>query len=421
MSADAGGVVASASDPEEPPASASTLAALGDRNFFPYFVGNLLSSCGTWFHNIAQTLFVYRATGSVFLVGVVNLCQFASVFLLGAKAGVAADVVDRRRLLLTTQVASAAISGVLALLAGSGHLTVPVMVVAALALGVAHTFSTPAMLALVPQLVEPVNLGPAVALNIVTLNVARAIGPVLGALVVDQLGIPAAFGLNALSFTALIVGLLIVVPRPTPLRDRSIPLRLRDTMRGIRRRPELMVLFIAGTCASMTIDPVNTLSPGFATDVFHRPDTLVGWLVGAFGFGAVVAGVTVSRQPHADDRVIAHRIGLLVLAFVVFAATSYLPIALIALAVAGFAYIASTAAALTRVQHSTDPGEHGRMTALWSMAFMGSRPIASVIDGGVASWTNVRVATWLMVLPAVFGGWLLLARSRADAIAQPAA
>lgn len=408
----------SADGAERPPAS--TLGALRDRNFLPYFVGNLLSSCGTWFHNIAQTLFVYRATGSVFLVGVVNLCQFAGVFLLGASAGVAADRMDRRRLLLLTQVASAAISGVLAILAGLGRLDVPTMIAAALALGVAHTYSTPAMLALVPQLVQPENLGPAVAMNIVTLNVARAVGPVLGAVVVDQLGVTAAFGLNALSFGALIAALLVVVPRPTVAHDRSVRLRLRDTVRSIRDRPHIAALFVAGTCASMTIDPVTTLTPGFATDVFGRSDTLVGWFVGAFGLGAVIAGVTVSRQPHATDRVLARRIAVLVVAFAVFASTNELAVAMGALVLGGFAYIATTAAALTRVQQSTAANEHGRVTALWSMAFMGSRPIASLVDGAVASWLNVRVATWLMIVPAALGGWLMLWRSRISPAAEPA-
>ena len=82
--------------------SGGILEALRNRNFLPFFIGNLLSSCGTWFHNIAQTLLVYRLTGSLFLVGVVNLAQFAGVLLLGSWAGVAADRFDRRHLLLVT-------------------------------------------------------------------------------------------------------------------------------------------------------------------------------------------------------------------------------------------------------------------------------------------------------------------------------
>ena len=149
----------------------SSRGALRDRNFFPYFVGNLLSSSGTWFHNIAQTLLVYRLTGSLFLVGLVNMAQFIGVFLLGASAGVVADRYDRKKVLLITQVISATISALLAICIALNYSTVAIVMVAALALGIAQTYSTPAMLAMVPQLVSPENLAPAVAINIVALNV----------------------------------------------------------------------------------------------------------------------------------------------------------------------------------------------------------------------------------------------------------
>jgi predicted MFS family arabinose efflux permease len=395
------------------PSPGGTLQALRDRNFLPFFLGNMLSSCGTWFHNIAQTLLVYRLTGSVFLVGVVNLAQFAGVFLLGSTAGVAADRFDRRHLLLVTQSASTVISALLAILAALDVVTVPVMMVAALLLGIAQTFSTPAILAMVPQLVPAPILAPAVALNIVTMNVARAVGPVLGAVVVDQFGVAAAFGLNSLSFLAVIAAMLVVRIQPLARRLGDARISLLDTIRSLRRRPNLAVLFVVAVLISMAIDPVTTLSPKFATDVFHQPDTLVGWCVGAFGFGAVIAGVVVSRQPIADDRLLAWRMAILVAAFATFATTGFLPLALAALVAAGFAYIGTAAAALTRVQRETEPTEHGRLMALWTMAFTGSRPIAGLIDGAVASATTVQVAAYVMIAPSVAGLALLTARVRA--------
>jgi MFS family permease len=168
----------------------------------------------------------------------------------------------------------------------------------------------------------------------------------------------------------------------------------------------------------MAIDPVTTLSPKFATDVFHQPDTLVGWCVGAFGFGAVIAGVLVSRQPIADDRVLAWRMAILVAAFATFASTGSLPLALAALVAAGFAYIGTAAASLTRVQRETEATEHGRLMALWTMAFTGSRPIAGLIDGAVASATSVQVAAYVMLAPGAAG--LALLTSRVRAAPQPA-
>jgi len=343
----------------------------------------------------------------------VNLAQFAGVLTLGSLAGVAADRFDRRRLLLVTQAASTVVSAALAGLAAADLVNVPVMMAAALLLGIAQTFSTPALLAMVPQLVPARILQPAVALNIVTMNVARAVGPVLGALVVDHLGVAAAFGLNSLSYLAVIAALLAVHTERLVRRVDEGRISLVATIRSLRARPQLATLFVVAVFISMAIDPVTTLSPKFATDVFHRSDTLVGWCVGAFGFGAVIAGVLVSRQPIVDDRLLAKRMVVLLAAFAVFASTGVLGLALAALIAAGFAYIGTAAAALTRVQHETEATEHGRLMALWTMAFTGSRPIAGIIDGAVASATSVRVAAYVMLAPSVAGLALLAIRVRA--------
>jgi len=287
--------------------------------------------------------------------------------------------------------------------------------IAALLLGIAQTFSTPAILAMVPQLVPANILSPAVAMNIVTMNVARAVGPVLGAVVVEHFGVAAAFGLNSLSYLAMIAALLMVRARPIVRHAGDAKISLLATIRSLRSRPNLAVLFVLGIFISMAIDPVTTLSPGFATAVFHRSDTIVGWCVGAFGFGAVLAGIAVSRQPIADDRLLAKRMVMLIVAFLVFASTAVLAVALLALIAAGFAYIGTAAAALTRVQHSTDASEHGRLMALWAMAFTGSRPIASLIDGAIASATSVQVAAYVMITPAAAGLFLLTSRLRTAA------
>jgi MFS family permease len=398
-------------------APGSVRGALSQRGFAAYMAGNTLSSCGTWFQNIAQTLLVYRLTNSVFLVGVVNLAQFASVLFLGPSAGVAADRYDRRRLLLVTQLLSATVTGTLALLASTGHAGVVVVIGAALVLGLAQTFSVPAMLALVPQLVPAEHLNAAVALNIVTFNVARAVGPVLGAVVVSVFGISAAFAVNSLSFVVW-AGVLSLIHTARPVRASTEVARprLRDTARSLRARPEMARLFIAGTCASVTIDPVTTLSPAFATDIFGRPDTLVGWMVGAFGLGAVFAGLWVSGRGWATDSALGARMAVLVVAMLVFALVPSLTVALLALVLAGFGFIAVSAAALARVQGGSDDGELGRLMALWAMAFMGARPVASVFDGALATATDVRFATIVVTLPALGAVVMLRRAGSADAV-----
>jgi len=364
-------------------ARGSVRGALSQRSFAAYLVGNTISGSGTWFQNIAMTLLVYRLTNSVFLVGVVNFAQFASVLFVGPAAGVAADRHDRRRLLIVTQFLSATVAAMLAVLALTGHATVP------------------AMLALVPQLVPPEHLTAAVALNIVTYNVARAVGPVLGAVVVGVFGVSAAFAVNSVSFLAMVAVLASIRTRSSVSIVDQTPSRLRDTARSLRARPEMARLFIVAICVSLTIDPVTTLSPAFATEVFDRPDTLVGWMIGAFGLGAVIAGFWVSGKRHATDGALSARIWMLVLGMLVFASVPYLGVALLGLVLAGFGFIVVSAPALARVQAAADDGELGRLMALWVMAFTGARPLASLFDGALATATDVRLATIVLSLPGV--------------------
>jgi len=208
----------------------SGLRVLRDRNYWPYFVGNLVSNCGSWFQNIAQALLVYRLTHSTFLVGVVNFAQFVATFALAPWSGVAADRFYRRKLMIAMQLASTAVTAVLALLAAAHLASTGVVIGLALLLGTATAFSVPAMQALVPLLVPAHELAGAVALNSVTFNLARAIGPVAGAVVVARLGIPAAFGLNSLSYLFLVAALFVVHPRAQAERQRERP-KLRDSVR----------------------------------------------------------------------------------------------------------------------------------------------------------------------------------------------
>jgi MFS family permease len=383
------------------------LAVLRDGNFWPYFVGNLLSNCGTWFQNLAQALLVWRLTGSTLLVGTVNFAQFVGTFALAPWAGAAADRFDRRRLLLATQVVAVAVTAVLALVAAADAAGTPVVIGLALVLGVTTAFSTPAMLALVPLLVPEHELAGAIALNSVTFNLARAIGPVLGAAVIAGFGIPTAFACNAVSYLALVVALLVVHPRPQAPAPKRRP-RLRESVALVLADRRLQRLFLAVAALSVTADVVNTLGPAFATEIFGQPDTVTGLLVGAFGAGAVVAAFTLRNHRDVDRR-IAVTLAVLGGGTIAFGLSPTLLVALPALAVAGAGYLATNATATTAIQLDVDDAQRGRVAALWSMAFLGVRPFASLADGALASAFGLRAAAVLMAAPAL-GAAALFAR-----------
>ncbi len=378
----------------------TSLRVLAQPDFAAFFAGNLLSNCGTWFQTIAQALLVYRLTGSSFMVGLVNFAQFAGVVFLAPWAGPAADRFDRKRLLTWTQLGATFASALLAVLVALGWGTVPVVVGLALLLGLTTAFATPAMQAILPALVPREDVAAAIAMNSVTFNLARAVGPVAGALVVARLGVAWAIGLNSLSYLALAGALLFVHPRPQPPRPAQPP-RFRDSLRLLRERRHLLFLIVAVASVSFTMDPVTTLTPAYATRIFHHPDPWAGALIGAFGAGAVLASLLPFRGGLREiRRMIPPMLGLMAAGMAAFALVPAFGVAFAVLAVSGFGYLAGQTRATTLLQLEVEDRERGRIMAVWSVAFLGSRPLASLIDGGLAGLAGPRAATLLLALPA---------------------
>jgi len=385
---------------------AAAVALIRQRNFGPYFAGNALSASGTWFQNLAASLLVYRLTHSVLLLGVLNFCQFAPVTLLAPWAGSAADRYDRRRLLFVTQTSAALLAATLAVLAWSGLAEAWVVILFALALGVTSATSIPSQQALVASLVERKELPTAVALNSMTFNLARAVGPVLAAASVKYLGIPASFLLNGLSYLVFVAALVVIRPRRQETAARGAS-RLRDAIGLLREDPRLLAFLIVVAAVGFASDPVNTLAPAFGHE-FGYHDTVAGIIIGAFGAGAVTAALFVAGRVAGSRRRLALTLAMLGCGVIAFALSPWLPLGLGFLYLAGFGYLASNTSATTRLQLGVSEAQRGRMMALWGVAFLGLRPVASLADGSIAAVAGVRVAGVILALPTLACSLLLL-------------
>ena len=388
----------------------AALRVVTQRNFGPYFLGNFISMCGTWFQALAQAILIYRLTGSTFLVGVVNFSLFAGVFLMVPWSGSAADRYNRRRLLIATQGFMTVVTAVLAAIAATGRATAAIVIAFVFLLGLATAFAIPARQSFIPSLVERHDLQSAIALNSVTYNLARAVGPVLAAVIVQRYGIPWAFAANSVSYLALIAALVIVNPRPQELVDERP--RLRETIEIVRRDTRLLALFGVVAAVAMSSDPVTTLTPAFATEIFGRPDTTAGVLVGSFGVGAVSAVFFVAGRTDVSYRRMGATLALLGSGILAFAFSSTLIMASVALFVAGFGSLASASSATGALQLETDDRQRGRVMALWSVGFIGLRPPAALLDGAIASGVGLRAAAVVMSIPALVAAGVLLARRR---------
>jgi hypothetical protein len=230
-----------------------------------------------------------------------------------------------------------------------------------------------------------------------TFNLARAIGPALAAVCVRTLGIPASFAINSASYLVLVAGLLVVHPAPRRLAERG-EARLRESLQLLRDQPQLLALLLIVAAVGFASDPVNTESPAFA-HAFGRPDTDAGFFIDAFGIGAVAAAFLVAGRVAGSRGRMLVTLGLLGGGMVAYSLVPWLPLAYVFLLVAGFGYLSSNTAATSRLQLEVEDHQRGRIMALWSVAFLGLRPIASLLDGAVAGAFGVRPAGFVLALP----------------------
>lgn len=388
----------------------TSLGLLRDRNFGPYIATNFTSNVGNWFQNVAAGIVVFQLTGSNTLVGMVSVLQFLATLLLSPWSGSMADRFDRRKLLILAQCVSTSGAVGLALwvaLEGVEGLPGVWPILAATGvIGLGYAIGISAMNALIPALVERSDLEDAIALNSASFTLARAIGPALAGLVVAAAGAVWAFGINALTFAPLIVVLVLINPRPTDTGsgDRSV----RAGLSYVLERKPMLWLVLATLAVGWAGDPATTLSPAYA-DMFGLDEWFVGLEIAAFGAGAAAASLTVGsiRRRVGSERTT--RMGMLVqtLGLVVFAAAINPPLALVGLFVAGAGFLFGVTTTNANLQRRLDEAMRGRVMALWSMAFLGSRPIAGLIDGGVADLISPRVGVLMAVIPLTVGWWAM--------------
>jgi len=269
----------------------------------------------------------------------------------------------------------------------------------AAALGLALAVSQPAQMALVPSLVRREQVPRAIAMNSATFNVARAVGPAAAAAIIAWQGVAVAFAVNACSYLALAAALLVVRPAPQP---RAVGARLRDGLALLRRNRALILYLLVVASVSAGTDPVNTESPALA-HAFGHTSSWAGVIVGAFGTGAVLAAFAFGGRLAGTRKQMALTMSVMAGGMTAFALTRWLPLALVFLAVAGFGYLVSNTSATARLQLSVGDQERGRIMALWTIAFLGIRPLASLVDGAIANAAGVRVATIVLAMPAFAG------------------
>jgi predicted MFS family arabinose efflux permease len=369
--------------------------------FRRYFFRSTLSNLGTWLQNTAQALLAYHLTHSALAVGVVVSAQFSPVLVFGPWAGgVATKVRSLSQLLIITQLLSAAIATALAGLYATGHLTVIWLAAGAFAVGLVYCFALPAFATLVPTLVPTSYTRAATAMNSVSYNVGRSVAPLAAVLIINTIGYGWVFTLNGVSFLVMAAGLPKVHRRPIRLRGIRTGFRMACRDRNIWR---LLAMVAAVTIAA---DPVLVLGPAMARHL-NAPSDWAGYFLAALGAGTVAGSFIPVRQP-SRLRHAAYPILLLSAAIIAFALGLNLALCLAMAFVAGIACLLAGSVTQSLLLTLAGPERVAAVMAVWAVAWAGSKPLASLADGWLASHFGLHTAGIVLTLPALLLGLLVV-------------
>lgn len=410
------------------PRLADALRALRHRDFRLYFFGQMVSLIGTWMQAVAQGWLMHRLTNSAFMLGLLSFAQFAPVLPLALFAGVLADRTERRTMLLWTQSLMLAQAVALATVVSTGVVK-PWMVIALASVhGLVNTFDLPARQSFVVDMTGKDDLPNGIALNSAAFNTARILGPAVAGVLVATVGEAGCFWLNALSFGAVIAGLLLMrrdaAAMPVAERDAqpSATARLREGLAYAWSTPSIRQLLVLLAICSGLGYQYTVLLPVYAKDVLHADARVYGWLFSAFGAGSLLAAarMAVTRERWALRRHLLFGLVAAGLGLAGFAWTRSLPLMAGCAALAGFGLILYVSSTNTIIQLTVEDRYRGRVMSLYTLFFVGPAPFGALIAGGVAQRFGAPVATSLCAIVLLGGALWVSVRLREIAAREAA-
>ena len=412
------------SRPDPRPAGRRVPELLRDRTFGPFFIGQIVATMAVWIHNVAAAIIVWELTRSTTLVAAITIGQFAPQILLTPWSGARADRADRRRQLVVGTMITAAGTGLLALWsAGPGLVGTSgayAVVLGATVVGIGFAIGGPASQALLPSLVRRSELPTAIAISSVPMTVARALGPAVGALLVTTAGPTVTFTVT--SVLQAIYGLMMFRRGTTAANGNRRDTRILGAVSYLGRDRPVSFLLVGVTIVGLGVDPVITLAPAFADGLGGGGD-LVGLITSAFGVGAILGFVI---QPRMRRRLGIERsgtIGLVVLAAGLgpLALATTATFAALTMIVAGAGMTLSLTAFTTGIQQRVPDVLRGRVMALWSIAFLGSRPLAAALSGLLSDAFSEDVALLTATAIILLGAIVSRPSLTREVVPEPAA
>ena len=407
-------------------ALARTFSALRYREFRLLWIGAFLSTTGTWMQTVAQGWVVLSMTNSPFLLGVDGFLSTGPMLIFSLFGGVVADRLERRKIMLASQYLQMSFALVLAGLIWSGRVQVWHIFLLSFLTGSAQSFSGPAYISLLPLLVRREDVPNAIAMNSMQFNLARVVGPILAGIALSTWGAATCFGLNGLSFIAVIVALMFI--RTPMINARDANSSILDEMKAgfafvFSRRTLLVLTFLAfaGTFLGM---PIVTFLPVVAKSIFGLGAKGYAWMMTTYGLGSVTGALIVAATSHAAKKgKIAIELQLAFACLLVgFAFSRSLPLSLVISFLAGMCIVGVISLYSSLVQLTTSDSMRGRVMSIFMLAFRGGMPLGNLLAGYIAQrWSITAALAMNGVLLATVALVFIARRTRLDDDPAPAA
>jgi MFS family permease len=363
--------------------------ALRHRNFRLFFTGQSISLIGTWMTRVATSWLVYRLTGSALLLGVVGFAGQIPTFILAPFAGVLVDRLNRRNLLVWTQVLAGIQSLALAALTLAKVITIHEIIALSAFQGLINAFDMPGRQSFLVQMVEDKqDLGNAIALNSSIVNMARLIGPALAGLVIAAVGEGYCFAIDGLSYIAVVLSLLMMHVSPSTLKRATTSMfeQLREGWSYVANfRPIRTILTLFALLSLMGM-PFMVLMPIFASQVLHGGPHTLGYLMGASGVGALISAMSLALRKSVRGLTTMIQIAAVLFGsgLVLFGLSRHLVLSFFLMLFVGFGMMQGLAASNTIIQTLVPEDKRGRVMSYYTMAFVGMAPFGSLLAGALA-------------------------------------
>ena len=392
---------------------ARSLRALKNRNFRVFFVGEVISTVGSWMQMLAQGWLVLELTGSGQALGITLALQTLPILVIGAWGGVVADRVDNRRLLAVTALLGTVQAVALGVMEATGNVTIHWIYLFAFVLGVVTAFDRPAMQAMNYELAGPDDLPSAIGIASTINSGGRLLGPALAGILIATVGMAPVFLLNAVTFAAVIVAVVLIrTDEMFPRATHATRARLRDGLSYVWRQPTLRLAMVVMAVVGTFAYNFAIMVPSMIRFEFDASPVALGIVQAVGGVGSVIGGLAAGSLYRPTTRVL----GLVAAVFggcialtalapsVALFAVLWLPL--------GISSAVFSTVDQTVLQREAAPEYQGRVMSLFTIAWMGTTPIGGLIAGAIIDQWSARVALGVGATAALLSGLAVFAVSR---------